>query len=134
MRDCVDPFVDNIIIASGDPSMSYDALLEAHERNVTRLLELLVPQKLTGSSDKNIIAVSKVVFAGHIVGNGQQKPLSGKVAAIEHWEQPKTVSELTAYLGFCNYYSGHIKMYSEHALPVRAMLKGGWEETKKGSK
>ena len=43
--------------------------------------------------------VSEVVFAGHVVGNGQRKPIPGKVAAIEHWEKPKTVSELRAYLG-----------------------------------
>ena len=109
VRDCADPFVDDVIIASGDPSMSYEELLEAHERDVTRVLDLLVRHKLTGSSDKATIAVSKVVFAGHVVGNGQRKPIPGKVAAIEHWEKPKTVSELRAYLGFCNYYSGYIR-------------------------
>ena len=70
------------------------------------MLDLLVRHKLTGSGDKATIAVSEVVFAGHVVGNGQRKPIPGKVAAIEHWEKPKTVSELRAYLGFCNYYLG----------------------------
>ena len=134
VRDCADPFVDDVIIASGDPSMSYEELLEAHERDVTRVLDLLVRHKLTGSSDKATIAVSEVVFAGHVVGNGQRKPIPGKVAAIEHWEKPKTVSELRAYLGFCNYYSGYIKMYAEYAAHMTTMLKGNREETKKGSK
>ena len=134
VRDCADPFMDDVIIASGDPSMSYEELLEAHERDVTRVLDLLVRHKLTGSSDKATIAVSEVVFAGHVVGNGQRKPIPGKVAAIEHWEKPKTVSELRAYLGFCNYYSGYIKMYAEYAAPMTTMLKGHREETKKGSK
>ena len=128
------PFVDDVIIASGDPSMSYEELLEAHERDVTRVLDLLVRHKLTGSSDKATIAVSEVFFAGHVVGNGQRKPIPGKVAAIEHWEKPKTVSELRAYLGFCNYYSGYIKMCAEYAAPMTTMLKGNREETKKGSK
>ena len=123
VRDCADPFVDNVIIASGDPSMSYE-----------ELLDLLVRHKLTGSRDKATIAVSEVVFAGHVVGNGQRKPIPGKVAEIEHWEKPKTVFELRAYLGFCNYYSGYIKMYAEYAAPMTTMLKGNREETKKGSK
>ena len=134
VRDCADPLVDDVIIASGDPSMSYEELLEAHERDVTRVLDLLVRPKLTGSSDKATIAVSEVVFAGHVVGNGQRKPIPGKVAAIEHWEKPKTVSELRAYLGFCNYYSGYIKMYAEYAAPMTTMLQGNREETKKVSK
>ena len=134
VRDCADPFVDDVIIASGDPSMSYEELLEAHERDVTRVLDLLVRHKLTGSTDKATIAVSEVVVAGYVVGNGQRKPIPGKPAAIEHWEKPKTVSELRAYLGFCNYYSGYIKMYAEYAAPMTTMLKGNREETKKGSK
>ena len=134
VRDCAEPFVDDVIIASGDPSMSYDKLLEAHERDVTRVLDLLVRHKLTGSSDKGTIVVSKVFFAGHVVGNGQQKPIPGKVAAIEHWQKPKTVSQLRAYLGFCNYYSGYIKMSAEYSASMTAMLKGNREETKKGSK
>ena len=44
------------------------------------------------------------------------------------------VSELRAYLGFCNYYSGYIKMYAEYAAPMTTMLKGNREKTKKGSK
>ena len=134
VRDCADPFVDDVVIASGDPSMSYDDLLEAHERDVTRVLNLLVQHNVTGSSDKATVAVSEVVLAGQVVGNGQQKPIPRKVAAIEHWEKPKTVSELRAYLAFCNYYSGYIKMYAEYAAPMTAMLKGNREETKKGSK
>ena len=55
------------------------------------------------------------------------------VAAIEHLEKPKTVSELRAYLGFCNYYSGYIKMFAENKAPMTPMLKGNREETEKGS-
>ena len=72
--------------------------------------DLLVRHKLTGSSHKATIAVSKVVLAGHVARNGQRKPIPGKVAAIEHWAKPKTVSELRAYLRFWDYYSGYIKM------------------------
>ena len=132
--DCADPFVEDVIIASGDPSMSYEELLEAHERDVTRVLDLLVRDKLTGCSDKATIAVSEVVYAGHVVGNGQRKPIPGKVAAIEHWEKPKTVSELRAYLGVFNYYLGYMKMYADYAAPMTTMLKGNPEATSKGSK
>ena len=134
MRDCGDPFVDDPTIASKDPRMCYHELLKAHDRAVTRVPNPLVRHKLTGSSDKPTIAVIEVVFAGHVVGNGQPKPTPAKVAAIEHWEKPKTVSELRAYLGFCNYYSGYIKTYAEYAAPMTAMLKGSREQTKKLSK
>ena len=47
-----------------DPNLSYDELQEAHERDVTRVLDLLVRHKLTSRSDKATIAVSEVIFAG----------------------------------------------------------------------
>ena len=120
-HDCADLFVDNVIIVSADSSMSYNVLLEAHERAVTRVRNLLVPHKLTGSSDKATIAVRQVVFAGDVVGNGQRKGIPGKVAGMEHWEKPKTVTELPAWLGFlqilpgvhedvcrvCSHHDGH---------------------------
>ena len=100
--DCAELFVHNVITASGDPSMRYGELVVAHERDVPRLLDLLARHKLTGSSVKATIAISEVVFAGHIAGDGQRKPISGKVAALERGEKPKTVSDLGAYLAFCN--------------------------------
>ena len=44
------------------------------------------------------------------------------------------MSKLRQYLGFCNHYSGYIKMYAEYPAPMTAMLKGNRGETKKGSK
>ena len=42
VHDCADPFVKDVIIASENPCLSYDELLQAHERDVTRVLDLLV--------------------------------------------------------------------------------------------
>ena len=89
VRDCADPFVDDVIIASGDPSMSYEELLEAHERDVTRVLDLLVRHKLTGSSDKATIAVSEVVFAGHVVGTGSESPYPARWRRLSTGKSPK---------------------------------------------
>ena len=78
--------------------------------------------------------MSPVVLTGQVVASGQPKPMPGKVALLEHWEKPKTVSKLQAYLGFCDYYSGYIRLYAENAAPMTAMLKGNREEAKKASK
>ena len=75
-----------------------------------------------------------MVFTGQVVHNRQQKPIHRKGAAIEHWEKRKTVSDLRASLGFCNYYSGYIEMYATYAAPMTVMLKSLPEESKKGSK
>ena len=73
--DCMDPFVDDMIIASKDDKMSYNERLEAHQKDVTIVLDLVVRLKPTGSGDKAPIAVSGVVFTSHAVGNGQRNPI-----------------------------------------------------------
>ena len=114
--------------------MTDEEVLAAHEADLRRVLNLLVSLQLTGSADKATIAVNEVQFAGHVVGMGQRKPIPGKIAAVENWERPKTVSEMHAFLGFCNYYSGYVRMYAEMAARITALLRGNRDETKKGSK
>ena len=87
-------------------------------------MDLLVSLQLTGTADKATIAVNEVELAAHVVGMGQRKPIPGKIATVENWGRPKTVSEMQAFLGFCNYYSGYVRMYAEMAAPMTALLKG----------
>ena len=65
---------------------------------------------------------------------GQRKPIPGKIAAVENEKGPRTVSEMRASLGFCNYYSGYVQMYAEVAAPMTALLNSYRDETKKGGK
>ena len=65
---------------------------------------------------------------------GQRKLIPGKIAAVENWQCPRTVSEMRAFLGFCNHYLGYVRKYAEIAAPMTAVLKSNRDETKKGSK
>ena len=44
-----------------------------------------------------------------------------------------TVSEMRVFLGFCNYYSGYVRIYAEMAASMKPLLRGNRVETKKGS-
>ena len=41
VRDCADPFVDDSIIGSGTEDMTDDELIEAHEKDLRRVLGVL---------------------------------------------------------------------------------------------
>ena len=41
VRDCADPFVDDIIVRSGTEDMLGDALIKAHEKDLGRVLHVL---------------------------------------------------------------------------------------------
>ena len=94
VRDCADPFVDDIIIGSSTEDMTEDELIEAHEEDLPRVLGELDKHNMVCKPTKASAFVREVEFAGHVVGHGQRHPMPGKLASLHHWEKPQTISEL----------------------------------------
>ena len=134
VRDCADPFVDDIVIGTGTEDMTEDELIEAHEKDLHRVLSQLDKHNMVCKPTKASLLVKEVEFAGHVVGHGQRRPMSGKRASLHHWEKPQTISELRSFLGFCNYYSGYVRMYAEPSGPLHKMLQVAKFDRRKGSK
>ena len=134
VRGCADPFVDDIIIGSGTEDMTEDELIEAHEKDLRRVLSELDKHNMVCKPTKASLFVKEVEFAGHVVGHGQRRPMPGKLASLHHWEKPQTISELRSFMGFCNYYSGYVRMYAELSGPLHKMLQVGKFIGRKGSK
>ena len=60
--------------------------------------------------------------------------MPGKLAALRHWEKPQSISEHRSFMGFCNYYSGYLRMYADLSGPLHRMLQVGNLYGCKGSK
>ena len=132
--DCADPFVDDIIIGSRTENMTEDELIEAHEKDLRRVLSELDKHNMVCKPTKASLFPREVDFAGHVVGHGQRRPMPGKLVSLRHWGKPQTISELRSFMGFCNYYSGYVRMYVELSGPLHKMLQVGKFEGQKGSK
>ena len=134
VRDCANPFVDDIIIGSGTEDMTEDELIGAHEKDLRRVPSELDKHNMVCKPTKASLFVKEVEFAGHVVGHGQRRPMPWKLASLHHWEKPETISELRSFMGFCNYYSGYVRMYAELSGPLHKMLQVGKLDGRKGSK
>ena len=134
VRDCADPFVDDIIIGSGTEDMTEDELIEAHEKDLRRVLSELDKHNTVCKPTKASLFVKEVEFAGHVVGHGQRRPMPGKLASLHHWERPQTISKLRSFMGFCNYSSGYVRMFAELSGPLHKMLQVGKFDGRKRSK
>ena len=134
VRDCADPFVDDIIIGSSTEDMTEDELIEAYEKDLRRVLSELDKHNMVCKPTKASLFVKEVEFAGHVVCHGQRRPMPGKLASLHHWEKPQTISELRSFIGFCNYYSGYVRMYAELSGRLHKMLQMGKFDGRKGSK
>ena len=131
-EECADPYVDDIIIGStGDTE---EELLTNHERDLRRVLGRLEKAQLVAEPGKARLFMREIEFCGHVLREGTRTPAPGKLACIQKWTAPKTITQLRGFLGLANYYSHYVPGYASLAAPLMDLLKVDKTLGKKGSK
>ena len=67
---------------------------------------------------------NQVEYLGHIVSSKGIEMNPKKIAAIVNWPQPKTITQVCSFHGFCNYYQKFIKNYAQIAKPLYQLITG----------
>ena len=107
-------------------------LIKAPFADLCKVLEVLCKQQLTCNGAKAVLFATVVEFTGQVVGHGICRPIPEKLASLAHWERPKNITEMRAFLGLCIYHSAHVDMYAEHAALLTRLLQVGRGEGKEG--
>ena len=87
VRDVAKPYVDEILI--GTRVAPGENLIEAHEKHLRRVLQVLKREKFVVEPSKSILFTTSVEFCGHVLENGTRRPAPGKLRVIEKWEAPR---------------------------------------------
>ena len=77
VRDVADTYIDDIII--GTRVEEGEDLLEAHEKDIRRVLEVLKKEQLVVDIGKCKFFEPEIEFCGHIMRNGTRRPAPGKI-------------------------------------------------------
>jgi hypothetical protein len=64
-----------------------------------------------------------MTFLGHVVNRERTKPDPGKINAMIQFPVPKTVTDVTSFLGLTRYYRNYIQGYSRLAVPLFELTK-----------
>ena len=59
---------------------------------------------LTINLSKSEFGQAQVTYLGHVVGQGEVKPVSAKVEAIANFPRPESKKQLMSFLGMAGYY------------------------------
>ena len=107
-------YIDDVVICS-------KSWLE-HVEQIQAFFDRLTQAKLTVNLKKSEFGKAQVVFLGHVVGQGQVRPVQAKVEAIVNFSVPTTKRELMRFLGMAGFYRKYCKNFSDVASPLTNLL------------
>ena len=112
--DGCEGYIDDFVIFS-------DNWLD-HIRQIEHFFQIMQEAKLTINLMKSEFGKATVKYLGHIVGQGQVRPLDAKIQTIVKYPIPTSRKELARFLGMAGYYRNFCLNFSEIAAPLTNLL------------
>ena len=107
-------YIDDVII--------YSDTWEEHLRIIREFFERLSRAMLTINLSKSEFGQAQVTYLGHVVGQGEVKPVSAKVEAIANFPRPESKKQLMRFLGMAGYYRRFCPNFAAVAEPLTQLL------------
>ena len=108
--DGCEGYIDDVVIFSDNWS--------DHIRQIKRFFQIMREAKLTINLMKSEFGKATVKYLGHIVGQGQVRPLDAKIQTIVKYPIPTSRKELARFLGMAGYYRNFCLNFSDIAAPL----------------
>ena len=112
--DGCEGYIDDVVIFSDNWS--------DHIRQIKRFFQIMGEAKLTINLMKSEFGKATVKYLGHIVGQGQVRPLDAKIQTIVKYPIPTSRKELARFLGMAGYYRNFCLNFSDIAAPLTNLL------------
>lgn len=83
----------------------------------------LTEDGLMANLAKSDFARATITYLGKVVGNGEVRPVNGKIQAIHYYPAPTTKKELMRFLGLVSCYCSFCSNFSSIVAPLTDILK-----------
>jgi hypothetical protein len=123
MNNVLREHLDRFVIVYLDDLLIYTENPEDHVEHVKTVLRCLERANLQLKPEKCDFHKQEVEFLGFIVGTQGVKMSPKKIEVVQNWPRPKTVKEIQAFLGFCNFNRRFIQDYSTKTLPLTRLTR-----------
>ena len=108
-------YLDDIIVFSDT--------WDEHMAHIRTVFERLTEANLTVNLEKTEFVKATVKYLGHIVGQGQVRPLDAKVKAVVEFPVPTDKRSLMRFLGMSGFYRKFCKNYAQVTCSLTDLLK-----------
>ena len=119
-------YLDDIIIFSDTK--------EEHLKRLEAVFQKLAAAGLKLKPSKCFFFREEIEYLGHVVSGKGVATNPIKVEAVTKWPTPKTVYDVRSFLGFVGYYRRFIKDFSKIAKPIREVITGLENQSKRTAK
>ncbi|KAJ0540763.1 putative nucleotidyltransferase, Ribonuclease H [Helianthus annuus] len=124
MNQLLRPFIGKFVVVYFDDILIYSASFSDHVVHVRQILALLRRDRFYAATKKCVFMTPKVLFLGYVIsGDGIQVDES-KVAAVQNWPTPTTITEVRSFHGLASFYRRFIPHFSSIMAPVTDCMKG----------
>ncbi|GJW55890.1 putative nucleotidyltransferase, ribonuclease H [Tanacetum coccineum] len=124
MNQLLRPFIGKFVVVYFDDILIYSASFSEHVTHVRQVLTLLRKDSFYAATKKCVFMTPKVLFLGYVVsGEGIQVDES-KVAAVQEWPTPTTITEVRSFHGLASFYRRFISNFSSIMAPLTDCMKG----------
>jgi transposase InsO family protein len=117
------PLVGKCVVVYLDDILVYSRTAEEHLSHLRQVLEILRKNQFYAKLKKCTFFKPETNFLGHVVGQDGIKPDSAKVAAVQKWPIPQTVTHVKSFLGLTNYFRRFIQGYAQMVRPLNELTK-----------
>lgn len=122
-NDVFREYLDRFVIVYLDDILVYSPDEATHAQHLRLVLQRLRDNKLYAKASKCEFYKASVEFLGHVVDADGMRPDPKKVAAVQEWPRPTTVSELRSFLGLASYYRRFVEGFSRLTAPLTELLR-----------
>jgi transposase InsO family protein len=106
-----------------DDIMVFSSSFEEHLEHLREVFERLKAANFTIKLSKCYFGKSEAQYLGHIVSRDGVKPDPSKIAAVENFSVPQTLTDVRSFLGIVNYYHRFVPDLGTLAEPLYYLMK-----------
>ena len=134
MHDCLGDLNMNWCIVYLDDIIIFSDTKEEHLKRLKAVFQKLYAAGLKLKPSKCHFFREEIEYLGHVMSGKGISTNPKKVEAVAKWPTPKTVYDVRSFLGFVGYYRRFIKDFSKIAKPIREVITGLENQSKRSAK
>ena len=122
MNDLLRPYLRRFVLVFFDDILVYSPTLQDHLTHLELILQLLAQHHFFAKLSKCSFATTQVSYLGHLISSIGVTPDPDKIQAITSWPQPRSLTDLRAFLGLTGFYRKFVHHYATLVSPLTDLL------------